>query len=445
MRVLLALFFLYSALAAAAAERFLLVWTGDADRQHEDFLAVVDARRDSPTYGKVLRTAPVGSKGNEPHHMDYTLRGNGELWASGLLSGRTFIFDISRLPEVKLLRVDEPGERRLNTPPHSYALLPNGHTLATAMDMRTHTDEGKDVPPSAERPGGPSPHSGDPTPGALLEFDRDGRFLRQISAADPAAGETLISPYSLAVHAKLGRILTTNEGHGYLPTSTKFRPGGSVQLWRLSDLKLLKTIPLLAGPRGKENLGPFEPRLAHAPGSQAIFVNCDSGDGLYVSENLGAAEPTFHLVYDFGKSAGVGVPALTRDDRFYLQPLRGANKLAVLDVSAPRKPRLVFELPFDRDPANPERRREGRPHYITLDNDNRRAAVSNYTIEIPALALDGDRRVYLLDFDPKTGRVAFDLRFRDEQTGEVGLDFHRESWPHGKTGAARPHALLFAP
>ncbi len=418
------------------SERFLLVWAGDADRQHEDFMAVVDVRADSPTYGKVLRTVPVGSRANEPHHMDYTLRGNGELWASGLLSGRTFVFDISRMPGVKLLRVDDPGEHRVNTPPHSYALLPNGHTLATAMDMRVHSDGSG---------GSHAAHGGDPAPGALLEFDRRGRFLRQVSAADPAAGATLISPYSLAVHPKLDRILTTNEAHGYLPTSTRFRPGASVQLWRMSDLKLLKTIPLPEGARGRENLGPFEPRLAHAPTGQTIFVNTDSGDALYVSDDLAAENPTFHLVYDFGKSAGVGVPSLTRDDRFYVQPLRRANKLVVLDVSVPRQPRLVLELPFDRDPADPGRRREGLPHYTTLDAQDRRVAVSDYTIHVATLHLDGDRRVYLLDFDPRTGRAAFDLRFRDERGGEVGLDFNRESWPHGKTGAARPHALLFVP
>ena len=105
----------------------------------------------------------------------------------------------------------------------------------------------------------------------------------------------------------------------------------------------------------------------------------------------------------------------------------------------------VQEVPFDRDPANPERRRAGNQHYVTADLDERRVAVSDYTIDVPALHLDGDRRVYLLEFDPRTGRLNFDLRFRDEVSGEVGLDFNRESWPHGKTGAARPHGMIFLP
>jgi len=112
--------------------RFLLVWAGDADRKHEDFLAVIDARSGSPTFGRVLKTVPVGSKGNEPHHIDSDLRADGRLWASGLLTGRIFIFDVSRPPDVKLLKVIEPAPEQMHAPPHSFGLLPNGNTIVTA-------------------------------------------------------------------------------------------------------------------------------------------------------------------------------------------------------------------------------------------------------------------------------------------------------------------------
>src|SRR6266446_1307425 len=50
-------------------EPYLLVWAGDADRQNSDFLAVLDADPTSPSYGKVLRTYPVPSRGNEPQAL----------------------------------------------------------------------------------------------------------------------------------------------------------------------------------------------------------------------------------------------------------------------------------------------------------------------------------------------------------------------------------------
>src|SRR2546426_6292576 len=56
-------------------EPYLLVWAGDADRQSSDFLAVLDADPTSPSYGKVLRTYPVPSRGNEPQALLAMARG----------------------------------------------------------------------------------------------------------------------------------------------------------------------------------------------------------------------------------------------------------------------------------------------------------------------------------------------------------------------------------
>jgi hypothetical protein len=419
------------------AGRFLLVWAGDADRQDDDFMAVVDVRENSPTFGHILRTLPVGSRGNEPHHIDLNLRGDGTVWASGVASGRTFIFDVSHPPDIKLVKVDEPSPERAHTPPHIYALLPNGHTIATAMDMRFHPGPGSQG--SAEHP------RGDPAPGGLLEFDAQGNYLREISAGDIDSGEKSISPYGMDIKPEIDRVLTTNAAHGWLGDSKELSPGSSIQLWHLSDLTLQKTVAFAPGPRGSENRAPYEPRFAHAAKSTVVFVNSAVGNSLYVSTNVTAAAPIFKLVYDFGKDAGVAFPALTRDDRFFLQTLTDANKVVVLDVRDPIHPKQVSEVRFDRDPANPEQTRVGQPHYLTLDLDEKRVAVSDYTLDVPAFVQDGDRRVYLLRFDPRTGALNFDRRFRDDLTGGVGIDFNRTTWPHGKSGPARPHGMLFVP
>ncbi len=276
--------------------RFLLIWAGDADRQHEDFLAVIDARSGSPTFGRVLKVVPVGSKRNEPHHIDFDLRADGRIWASGVLTGRVFIFDVSRPPDVKLLKVIEPAPEQMHAPPHSFGLLPNGNTIVTAMDMLPHHTMTVSRKPSG----------GDPAPGGLLEFDKRGNFLRRISAEDPQAGDAEISPYGLALKADVDRMVTTNAGHGWLPTMKQMTAGYTVQVWRVSDLKLLRTIKFPTGPRGNENVAPYEPRFAHARGSQTVFVNSVVGSALYVSTDIASANPKFHLVYDYGKDS---VPA----------------------------------------------------------------------------------------------------------------------------------------
>ena len=51
--------------------------------------------------------------------------------------------------------------------------------------------------------------------------------------------------------------------------------------------------------------------------------------------------------------------------------------------------------------------------------------------------------MHLLRFDPETGTLRQDKEFKDEVSGAVGLDFNRASWPHGATGPARPHGVLF--
>src|SRR5919198_715110 len=92
-------------------EPYLLVWAGDADRQNADFLAVIDADPTSPGYGKVLRTYPVRSRGNEPHALA-PVRADRRVFGSALLTNRIFLFDLQRPLAARLLHVDEAGGSR---------------------------------------------------------------------------------------------------------------------------------------------------------------------------------------------------------------------------------------------------------------------------------------------------------------------------------------------
>lgn len=120
--------------------------------------------------------------------------------------------------------------------PHTYVRLPNGHLLAT---FQYH--------------GGHDPKSDG---GGIVEFDEGGHLIRSGSAMDASAKGELIRPYSLVVVPSLDRIVSTN-------TSMHFKNDGetrTVQVWRLSDLKLMRTLVLPPGPRASERL-PGEPRL----------------------------------------------------------------------------------------------------------------------------------------------------------------------------------------
>jgi hypothetical protein len=237
-------------------------------------------------------------------------------------------------------------------------------------------------------------------------------------------------------------VLTTNTAHAYAATATGERmPGISVGIWRLRDLAPLHTVVLDAGPRGEENLAPMTPRfLHHGP---MVLVNTDLGGAVYVSDSVQTDTPSFKLGFDFGAGTLAGGAAITPDDRFYVTALAGTSRVASLDLSDPWHPKPVSAVRLDRDPEDTAKARAGGPHWLTMSADGTRVAVSDYTVDVPTFAQDGDRRVYMLRLDPATGRLRIDGAFRDENTGDIGVDFNRTRWPHGETGPARPAGLLF--
>jgi hypothetical protein len=407
----------------AVTEPYLVVWAGDADRKDSDFLAVIDANPTSTTYGKVLRTIPVRSRGNDPHGLDTAMREDRRIFATGVASGRTFVFDLRDPLAGRLLHVDEPGPGRRFAAPWAVASLPDGRAVVTCVDRVGYR-------------GGPRAllHEA----GGLVELDAEGRFRREVSA-DPGPGYTLIvAPTGAAVVPSLGLLVTTNRAHGYVPTASgEVMPGISVQVWRAESLTLLRTVVLEAGPRGEENLGPLTPVAFHR--TPLVYVNTREGGGLYASDSLDQAEPVFRLVFDFAAGAAAAGAAVTPDDAYYVIALSGRNRVASFAVHDPWHPKLVSALRFDRDPADPLKPRAGRPGALAMSADGTRFAVADDALDGP----EADHRVYVLQLDPTTGALRFDTAFRDETTGEVGVDFARARWPHGETGPARPYGVLF--
>jgi len=407
-------------------EPYLVVWAGDADRQNSDFLAVLDANPTSASYGKVLRTYPVRSRGNEPNLLNAMPRADRLVFATALLTNRTFVFDLRQPLAGRLLHVDEPDPRRRFWAPQEPVSLPNGHVVVACSDPARYRGDPREVVTAA---------------GGLLELTPEGRPVHEASAADPTARGLLFAPGGAALVATGGRVVTASTAHGYAATTEGERmPGISVQIWRLQDLALVKTIGLEAGPRGEENLAPLTVEVMRQ--KPFVYVNTEGG-GVYASDSLQTDVPSFRLVYDFGVGVQGGGAALTPDDRYYVVALAGRNRVASLDLADPWKPRPISSVRFDRDPMDSSRSRRGGPNTLAMSADGTRIAVSDYTVDVPGFFQDGDHRVYMMRLDPTTGRLRIDGAFVDELTGEVGVDFNRTRWPHGETGSARPKGLLF--
>lgn len=382
----------------STSARYLFVWAGDADRRESDFLAVLDVAPGGPRYGRLVATVPVGDRGTMPHHVEHELSAGGMLFANGFMAGRTYRFDV-RDPLVPRL-AGALTERAGFTYPHSYVRLPDGHVLAAFQ--------------------GRGPRNVDP--GGLVELDAEGAVVRSASAADPLRPDALLRPYSLAVVPALDRVVTTSYDMGEDMGLRGGRRGRTrvVQVWRLSDLGLVRTIDLPPGPRGGEGEQPGEPRLL-ADGRTVLVATFACG--LYRVTDLASDRPGAQFVHGF-EGGGCAVPVVM--GRFWIQPVPSAHALVALDVTDPSRPLEVARL--DLGPRH-------NPHWLALDPVSNRLVVADRG--------DGERRLLIVRVHPGTGALEMDETFREAGAEQPGFSFDREDWPHGATGSAVPHGTVF--
>jgi hypothetical protein len=382
-----------TAAATTAAGHYLFAWTGDADKKSLDFLAVIDADPTSPIYGKLITTLVTDQPTMRVHHTEYVMPASGMLFANDHDAGRTFIFDVRDAlhPKVVTSFTDMDGYMH----PHSYLRLPNGHVLATFQHKH---------PGNSEDQMGQS--------GGLVEVDDHGKVIRSASSADSAFPDALLTPYSLVVIPDIDRVVSTNSSmHNEYMFS-----GVTYQIWRLSDLKLLKTQNLDVGANHYGHVSPEEPRLG-ADG--AVYVQT-LGCGIERITDIATDEPKSKLVWTFPGSF-CGVPTIV--GHFLIQSVPAMHGLIVLDISNGAKPVEVSRLQLSDKFFS---------HWTSWDEKARRLAVTG-----------SENRLYLLKLDEATGALAIDTAFHDAN-GKPGFDFANREWPQGWKGSGVPHGVVFS-
>jgi hypothetical protein len=376
--------------------RYLFAWTGDEDRQDSDFLTVIDLARDGDRYGTIVATAPVNEKGLWPHHTEHELGPSRTLFANGYASNRNLVFDLREplRPRVSS-RFDGAGSLSFL---HSFARLPNGHVLAT---FQAH---------------GP----GNVSPGGLAELDETGRVVRSRSAADPAADQTTLRPYSLAVVPSLDRVVVAltympiPSWHPLRPSIAHDHSGNQVQVYRLSDLSLIKTIRLPTSD------APNEPRVLR-DGRTVLVTSVECR--LYHVTGLEGSDPRLEMIHQEARR-GCAMPVVVGD--YWIQAHAADHRVFSLDVSDPRNVRTISSVAFDD---------RQRPHWLAVSGS--RIVVVNEP------GPSAERRMWMLQVNQVTGKLALDPDFRDANSDRPGIAFDRRSWPHGATGTAVPHGTVF--
>jgi len=407
---------------APPASSYLFVWAGDKDKTASDFLGVIDANPASPRYGAIVASIPVGENGTYPHHTENEMSASGHLLANGFGAGKTWLFDLTEPDRPKILT--SFGDKAGLSHPHSYVRLPNGEVLATFQyaegaqvpDGHAHGGSAAAATPPAKT--GTAPQRIAQTTGGLVLMTERGDVIRSASARDPNSSYSSIYPYYALPIPAIDRVLSSTTDMDDKNTSATSE---WLQLWRLSDLKLLKTFALPPGPRGDEHKFTGEVRLL-ADGKSAYVhtFNC----GLYLVRNLDTPEPHAMFVKSFTKT-DCGVPAIS--GHFWLQPVPYDHALISLDISDPEHPREVSRVTFGEE--------EGL-HWLALDPTGRRAVLGS--------AGPKPNRIFIINVDATTGALAIDDRFRDPGAPTPGVSLAGQRWPHGFNGEARPHGTVFS-
>ena len=382
-----------------AGSRYLATWVGDFDGAESDFLAILDVTPGSKTYTRVLATAAANVRGTLPHHTEHELLPGHALFANGFSGNKTVRFDLRDPLHPRLLGELTPAAGLAF--PHTFIRLPNGNVLATMQ-------------------------ASGPTflpPGGLAEYRDDGSVVRSGSAAndvDPGA-----RPYSLVAIPEQDRVVVSC-GRMILPKgvaadSPLDHAGVVIQLWRLSDLRLLKTIPVVApaGSRANIERNPYEVRRTPTGN---IFLSTGSG-GLF---RISGFEPdTFRadLIYDFG--GGAYLPVMV--GHYWIQAIAPLRRVVALDITNPAKPFEISRVYFDDQQS---------PHWLAVDPLSNRIIVANAS-EM------NESRLWMLQMDPVSGLLTMDTSFHDPGNDRPGVSFDHADWPHGRTGRGVPHGSVF--
>src|SRR6202161_3079872 len=200
--------------------------------------------------------------------------------------------------------------------PHSYMRLPNRNVLATSQHAHHGDSDGQSA-----------------VTGGLVEIDDQGKVIRSASNADPAFADALLMPDSMAILPNLHRIFSTDSSMH----SDDIFSGVNYQVWRLSDLKLLKTAYLDVGENRYAQISPEEARVA--PDGSVLIQTL--GCGLERITGVDTNEPKSKLVYSFPGN-WCGVPTVV--GHYLVQSVPSMHGLIVLDIANAAKPVEVSRL-----------------------------------------------------------------------------------------------------
>ena len=287
-----------------------------------DFLAVVDATKGSPTYGKVLNTVTTGPVvENEPHHMQYLYHKGDSIFAGGLYSDITYVFDVKALPKIQIKGVNLPTDTPCGSIPDAYWTLKDGTAYGTYMG-------GADVPGPCTYTNGEVRVSNGfgGSPGSLVRIGADGKTLSEVPAALPESEDrtrcvnypalpqaTCANPHGIQAREDLNRLIASDYAEPRNIVLDPVRPPGpyvfrdTVRIWDISDrdnAQLVSVSQMPDGPRVQRNPSHEEPRgimevtVTNQKQNKGAFASSMCGGVIYYTPDITNPKPVWREVFD---------------------------------------------------------------------------------------------------------------------------------------------------
>lgn len=293
--------------ALKTPEKVMYLWTLPASLDSgPDYLAVIDVNLASPTYGKVLKKAEVGSTGNEAHHIGYT-DDRTKLWAASLNSDRLFIYDVGIDPaNPRLIRTIENVATLTGlSGPHTPYAIP-GRILISMASGQDGTG-----------------------PGGLAEFTNDGEFI--------ASHKTPDHPYETVIKPEFNRMITSS----WVAQKTFMSPldkwdakdfSKTMQVWDLKQRKIIQTLtgdPL-----------PLAARWMLKPGAKYGYNISNAASTLWMFKLEDNGKFSYKKVADAGKGCAAADLRQSPDDKYLYVSCLAGSEIQAWDISKPDKPRL---------------------------------------------------------------------------------------------------------
>jgi len=380
----------YIAKLIKGQEDYVYVWALGVEGVGDGFdkLVTIDVNPKSKSYGKVLGSVPVGTRG-EAHHMGFT-DDRRFIWAGGLSEPKIYVFDIAtNAAKPKLVKtIADMADKSGYLGPHTYYALP-GRMLVQALS-------------NTKDKGGVT---------GMALYNTKGDFIASYPMPTDGGGDGY--GYDLAVNPKRN-VLLTSSFTGYVnymrplgevvkdPEAMK-KFGNTMVAW---DLKAMKAKKVFSVPGA-----PLEIRWSLKPGDNwAITATALTSKLWLVKEDKG--EWQAKEVATIGDPTKIPLPvdiSITRDGKGLWVNTFMDGTTRYFDLTNPEAPKQTYEKVTGKQVNMISQSWDGKRVYIT----------SSLLANWDKGGTDNEQFLRGFAWDGKELKPTFEVDFTKEQLGRA--------------------------